>query len=209
MEDISSSLPSNWWHETWKPLSSSMSAGLSSLTQTKLLHPEYLTACCNNFGVVEPQQKIIHPQSIDELGGTRLADIITHHTTIHLRKSCVDLGTDSLFESFVNGTLCRILSIVKSLSWIFVRNEMSLRFCGRGNGIAYWVHSTIWAAPFVVTFGRLLLSSVTCNTFNSRDEHEVMTTIILRRGQRQSTNLAAFLSAPSFAHHHKRLFDRL
>ena len=116
---------------------------------------------------------------------------------------------DSLFDSFVNGTLRRVCLLWSLCRGDFVQNELSIRFCGRGNGIACWVQSTIWAAPFIVTFGRLLLSSVTCNTFNSRDEHEVMTTIILRRGQRQSTNLAAFLSAPSFAHHHKRLFDRL
>ena len=98
-----------------------MSAGLSSLTQTKLLHPEYLTACCNNFGVVEPQQKIIHPQSIDELGGTRLADIITHHTTIHLRKACVDLGTSIAYLNhlltarFVGFVYCEVF-VAETLS---------------------------------------------------------------------------------------------
>ena len=59
----------------------------------KLSHPEYFTACCNNFGVVEHQQKIIYPQSINILEEAWLADIITHHITIHLRKACVDLGT--------------------------------------------------------------------------------------------------------------------
>ena len=45
------------------------------------------------IGVVEQQQKIICPQSINILEAAWLADIITHHTTIHLRKACVDLGT--------------------------------------------------------------------------------------------------------------------
>ena len=67
-------------------LSSSLSIGLSYLTPTKLLQPEYFTACCNNFDVVEPQQKIIYPQSINILEEAWLADIITHHTTIFLRK---------------------------------------------------------------------------------------------------------------------------
>ena len=69
-------------------------------------------------------------------------------------------------------------------------NEKSIRWPVQRN--ACWVTSTIWAVPFVVTFGWLWLSFVTCNKFNSRDEHEVATTIILRMGQPQSTNMEAY-----------------
>ena len=45
---------------------------------------------------------------------------------------------DSLFESFVNGTLRRLCLLWSLCCGDFVRNEMSLRFCGRCNGITCW-----------------------------------------------------------------------
>ena len=87
----------------------------------KLSHPEYFAACCNNFGVVEHQQKIIYPQSINIWEAAWLADIITHHTTIHLRKACVDLGTSIAYLThlltarFVGFVYCEVF-VVESLS---------------------------------------------------------------------------------------------
>jgi hypothetical protein len=84
-----------------KPLSSSLSTGLSYFTLMKLSHPEYFTT------------KNHLP--------SWLADIITHHITIHLRKACVDLGTSIAYLNhlltarFVGFVYCEVF-VAETLS---------------------------------------------------------------------------------------------